>query len=375
MNTKVDTILVGAAGYGEIYLQNLLQNQCINLKAIIDIFPEKSKFYNELIKRNIPIYSNLEDFFTKNYCDLTIIATPIHLHTDQAIIAMENGSNVLCEKPLCADIHDVDKLLSVEKTTGKFMAVGFNWSFTKPILDLKTDLISGKFGKIKRAKSITLWPRTNEYFTRSSWAGRLTHPNGQLILDSVANNATAHFLHNLFYLCGEQIEDSATIKEVHSFLYRANNIESFDTCSAKIITNKESELFFFASHATQQESAPTFEIECEKATITYTNDLSNNAIIATMNDGSKITYADPELNHLAKLDICIQAIINEDFIPCGIKASYAHVRAIYLMHQKNPIIRLFDKNDIVYDSINKLTYVKNLDQQLTYCYDNWKLFE
>jgi hypothetical protein len=53
------------------------------------------------------------------------------------------------------------------------------------------------------------------------------------IFDSPANNATAHFLHNMFYLLGATRETSAAPAVVQAELYRANAIENFDTAAIR----------------------------------------------------------------------------------------------------------------------------------------------
>src|SRR5699024_9399417 len=145
--------------------------------------------------------------------------------------------------------------------------VGFNWSFTDSIQQLKKDLLAKKFGEIKRLKSIVLWPRSLDYYSRSDWAGKMYSKDGDYIYDSVANNATAHFLHNLFYLTGDSLDASAILKDVTPELYRANTIETFDTCAIKVTTNEDIDIFFYASHAVDDIVNPMFEIECEHAKI------------------------------------------------------------------------------------------------------------
>ena len=78
-----------------------------------------------------------------------------------------------------------------------FIAVGYQWSYSSAIQKLKQDIHSGIYGKALQMKTIVLWPRNKAYFTRTTgWAGKVKASNGETIYDSVANNATAHYLHN-----------------------------------------------------------------------------------------------------------------------------------------------------------------------------------
>jgi hypothetical protein len=68
--------------------------------------------------------------------------------------------------------------------------------------------------------------KSDAYYQRSFWSGRIKDDNGNWILDSVASNATAHYIHNMFYVLGNEVDKSAVPVEVAAELYRANNIEN-----------------------------------------------------------------------------------------------------------------------------------------------------
>src|SRR5699024_3010834 len=188
---------------------------------------------------------------------------PIHLHKNQACLAMEKGSHVLCEKPATADLEHLQEMIDTRDRTKKQLAIGFNWSFTESVQELKNDILSGKFGRPLKAKSIVLWPRNADYFNRSSWAGKKFSPDGDRIFDSVANNATAHFLHHLLYLSGDSIETSAEIDHLTAELYRANPIETFDTCAVRLQTKNDVEIVYIAAHAVSEQHRPKYIMEFE----------------------------------------------------------------------------------------------------------------
>lgn len=195
-----------------------------------------------------------------------------------------------------------------------------------------------------------------------------------MIFDSVANNATAHFLHHLFYLTGDAIDRSAEIDQLSAELYRANSIETFDTCAVHLLTKNNVEVIYLASHAISNNHRPKYSIEFENAIITYHPEGESSDIVATFKDGTKKTYQDPENNHLAKLGVMIEAILtNDDNILCGPEAASSHVHAIYGMHQSVKDIPTFPSNWISVDEEQKLTIVDGLEEVLTECYDQFCL--
>lgn len=243
MDQKISVVLVGISGYGNIYLHELLHHDDKTLiHGVVDINPVKSDYYNQIIERGIPVFKSLKEFYEQTSADLAIIATPIHFHKEQSCYAMLHGSHVLCEKPISGNPDDINEMIKIRNKTGKFLSIGFNWSFTDSIQRLKQDILSGLFGQEKRVKSLVSWPRNDDYYSRSPWAGKKYNTNGDIIFDSIANNAAAHFLHNMFYLLGDTITNSCTLKDVTAELYRANKIETFDTCFARLHSIDETEI-------------------------------------------------------------------------------------------------------------------------------------
>ncbi|SHM99557.1 Gfo/Idh/MocA family protein [Gracilibacillus kekensis] len=376
MKTLVSVVLVGIGGYGNVYLKSLFDkgNESALVKGVVDVAPERSNYYQEIKERKIPIFDSLEDFYMENKADLAIISTPIHLHKDQACLAMEKGSHVLCEKPATANPDHLEEMIKTRDRTNRKLAIGFNWSFTDSVQDLKQDILKGQFGRPLRMKSLVLWPRNADYFNRSGWAGKKFSPNGDMIFDSVANNATAHFLHHLLYLSGDKIEKSAEIDQISAELYRANPIETFDTCAVHLHTKNDVEIIYLASHAVADEHRPKYKLEFEDATITYHPDGERSEIVAKWHDGKEKIYEDPEKNHLAKLGVMIEAIQSDDqSILCGPEAAKAHVQAIYGMHQSIKDIPTFPAHWIAYNEETKLTTVQGLDETLTQCYHQFCL--
>lgn len=375
-NEKVSIVLVGAGGYGQTYLKELLygNNEQIRLAGVVDISPESSKYYNDLMERKIAIYHSLEDFYQEHTAELAIISTPIHLHAEHSCVAMLNGSNVLCEKPIAADDQHIKKMKETSDETGKFLAVGFDWSFAPPVQALKQDILAGAFGKAKRLKSLTLGPRSKDYYNRSAWAGKKYSANGDLIYDSAANNAFAHYLHHLLYLTGESIDTSAEISQLTAELYKANEIETFDTCAVRMTTTSNVEICYYASHAVDQVKQPQYLLEFEDATITYHQDQDPSTITAKWHDGRTKTYNDLNRYQMAKIDVCLQAIVRgDDAILCGIEATTPHVDSIHAMHRSVEQPHVFPEEMIKYDEEANLLFVEGLSDSLMKCYQDWCL--
>jgi len=270
---KVKILLVGIGGYASTYVNPLLNGVRDNVEIVgcADPFPDSCPRLAELKERGIPLFADMKDFFAAGLtADLAVITTPIHLHADQMKTALAAGCHVLCEKPVCGDADDIPSLIEARDAAGKYVGIGYQWSHADAILALKRDIMAGVYGAPVMLKTLVLWPRGYAYYKRGcGWAGKIRSAGGALILDSVANNATAHYLHNMLYVLGETIDTSAMPEKLEASLWRANAIENYDTASMEMTFAGGARALFLVSHATKEKQQPIFEYQFERGTILF----------------------------------------------------------------------------------------------------------
>jgi predicted dehydrogenase len=360
--------LAGIGGYGGNYLTQIFdesQNSGIQLVGAVDPFAERSPHLARLNEAQVPVYATVDEFYTNHSADLLIIVSPIHHHMAQTRLALEYGSHVLCEKPLAATIQDGLQTLALEQERGRFVAVGYNWSFTDQIQALKGDIMNGRFGRPLRAKSLVLWQRWQPYYTRNDWAGRIQSEGGAWILDSPVNNATAHYLHNLFYLLGDTVDSSAQPVDVQAELYRANAIENYDTAVLRCHTADDVEILFYTAHPVPSNVEPIFEMAFEQAVISYQGPGSE--IVAQFHNGRQQSYGDPsESAHTSKLPRCIENIRQGSLPLCGVAASTAQTRAMNGAQESAAILSF--PAGLIHDR-GELGWVEGLSETMLVCYE------
>ncbi len=246
-------------------LLNLDPARSLRLIAAADPFPERCELLPRVLEFGIPVYLTIEALLEKEKPDLIVLSTPPQYHAEQVILSVEHGCHVLCEKPVACDPRQVQRMIQARDKATKQVAIGYQWSFSPAILNLKADLMAGRFGKPRHLRTSVFWPRDEKYFTRNDWAGRQRDSQGRLVLDSPVNNACSHFLHNMFFVLGDRMDRSDMPQQVQAELYRANAIDNYDTAAIRCVTRGGAELIFVASHATQSGQEPLIHYEFERA--------------------------------------------------------------------------------------------------------------
>lgn len=321
---RIPVVLVGALGYGAYYRQLLctyVPEERFVLVGIVDPLV-KSIDDQWQLSYPVPLYPTLESFYAEHQADLAIISSPILSHYEQCMTAFQNGSHVLCEKPLVPTVEDAMKLQEAAAQYNKLLGVGFQWSFCTPILSLKRDILQGLFGKPLHLTTMISWKRSNRYYDTSSWKGRIYGANGALIRDSVATNATAHYLHNLFFLMGDKLNTASVPTQVTASVYRAKKIESFDTCFIRGTFENQAEFLYVTTHAGDKEVAPRFRYEFENAVVEMIDDGKQEPrITATFKDGHVVDYGNPQSNESSaeKVITMLDAVESGKQIPCGVQ--------------------------------------------------------
>ncbi|MBQ9070746.1 MAG: Gfo/Idh/MocA family oxidoreductase [Clostridia bacterium] len=372
MENKIKIVCVGIGGYASVYWKALFADTEGDFEIVgaVDPFPEGSPYYEEIKTRGIPLYSNMEDFYREHSADLAIITTPIHLHTRQTLFALEHGSNVLCEKPLSGVSTDAEVIEKRAAELGKFVMIGYQWSYAPAILGLKSDVLSGKLGAPVSLKTRILWPRKKEYFTRGSgWAGKLKAKDGTVINDSVAANACAHYIHNMLFVCGKEYLAAEPLC-VKADLIRVNAIENFDNATISFELENGAKCLFVAAHSSNINRNPMFDYEFENATVKY--DENTKDIVAYFKNGEEKHYGNPFSGGSdgKKARVAINGCKAQDFKPvCSPYTAAAHTRCIEAV-QTFPIYEV--KEEFIKEN-EGLLYVDGLAEAMTECYAEGKM--
>ncbi len=80
--------------------------------------------------------------------DAVSICTPVHLHKQMAVEALEAGKHVLCEKPLGLNTAEAGDMLERARRSGRVHMTNFGWRFNSPAFRMKSLLEEGYIGRI-----------------------------------------------------------------------------------------------------------------------------------------------------------------------------------------------------------------------------------
>ena len=91
-------------------------------------------------------YSDWHDLLTDYEIDAIYIATPVHLHAEQAIAAAERGKHVLCEKPMALNLAECDRMVDASRSNDVKLGVAYYRHFYPVVRRVKELIDSGELG-------------------------------------------------------------------------------------------------------------------------------------------------------------------------------------------------------------------------------------
>ncbi len=179
-------------GYRSLYMyaQSLTGRfaEVHDLVALVDTNPLRADVFAKIASYSGPIEADLKTAIQKHHPDVVIVTTPDHLHDAMCVTAMENGCDVICEKPMCTDERKARAILDAEKRTGHKVTITFNYRFAPTCTRVRQVLRDGAVGRPLSVDYHWLLDRSHgaDYFRR--WHRRKANSGGLLV-----HKATHHF--------------------------------------------------------------------------------------------------------------------------------------------------------------------------------------
>jgi len=124
-------------------------------------------------------YSDFDELLQKERPDLVQICTPPGTHCGLSVQALHEGAWVLCEKPLCGSLAELDRIEAAEKETGCYCSSVFQWRFGSAGKHVRSLIQSEAMGKPLVGICHTTWYRGLDYYAvpwRGKWNTELGGP-------------------------------------------------------------------------------------------------------------------------------------------------------------------------------------------------------
>lgn len=265
-NRALGVALVGAGGIGQLHLrciETLESRGILSIRSVAD--PGETPLIlatrERLQPKGVSWYCDYRDLLSKSDIDAVIIAAPIPLHFPMTLACMEAGIPVYLEKPPVPLIQQLEYLCG--RNQRSIVGVGFQYIDSRAVRMAKEWIVRGKLGVIRDIRIKAAWSRSDGYYQRAAWAGRM-ELSGEPVFDGPATNALAHVIHAATYLSSTSSGGFDLPKTVEAELYRVRNIQCYDTASLRVKMKSGVAVVAALTHATEHDIPFTIEVRGDK---------------------------------------------------------------------------------------------------------------
>ncbi|MFC4467927.1 Gfo/Idh/MocA family protein [Streptomyces xiangluensis] len=238
MTSPVPIVLAGARGHGRWHLKNIRRLQdkgLVRLAGICELTPLTEEELDAFAAPGqLPEQSaDFGALLDSTGAAIAVICTPIHTHTDLALIAAGKGVHLLLEKPPAPSYAEFRRMADGVAAAGVVCQIGFQSLGSHAVPAIRELVAKGAIGEVTGVGAAGAWARNEEYYRRAPWAGRRTL-NGADVVDGALTNPLAHAVATALALDGSTRAEDITAIEAE--LLRANAIESDDTSCVRVTT-------------------------------------------------------------------------------------------------------------------------------------------
>lgn len=244
--------VIGCGSVSGMHFMALSKNPDTEIVAVADIKPERAD--KAAAEFGGKAYYDFDELIANEELDCIHICTPHYLHTPMAIKALDNGINVLTEKPCSVSAAEADALFEAQKRSGKQVGVCFQNRYNDCVQYVKEIIENGSMGKVKSVRAFVTWSRGEDYYS-DDWHGTLDKECGGVLI-----NQSIHTVDLVHYFGGKCESLIAHTSNDHL----QGIIEVEDTASILMKLENGVNAVFYATLAYAENSDVIIEVVFEK---------------------------------------------------------------------------------------------------------------
>ena len=139
---------IGCGYWGPNLLRNF--NSLTNCKVVTVLEPnkERQKFITDSFP-HIDVGENLLSVVSDPSINAVVIATPAHLHFEQAKLSLHVGKHVFVEKPMATTGNEVEQLIKLAEAKNLVLMSGHTFLYNDAVRFIKQQIDSDEIGDIR----------------------------------------------------------------------------------------------------------------------------------------------------------------------------------------------------------------------------------
>jgi predicted dehydrogenase len=186
-NDQIRVGIIGIGGRGSRLLTHIMKSPGIKVVAVCDIDPDAAARAKKIAERDAPeLIAEFRDLLDRKDIDAVFVATPVNLHKEMAVAALEVHKHLYLEKPMGRTAEDVAAVYRASKTSRGLLQLGFQLRYDPRRAAAVEHIRSGGIGNVaymQADRHTGDLPRQKTWYFDASVSGNMIVEQAVHILD------------------------------------------------------------------------------------------------------------------------------------------------------------------------------------------------
>jgi predicted dehydrogenase len=153
--------IIGPGSRGQELMRTFLRVPGVRFTALCDVYEPRFAEARQITGEPTPSYHDYRELLAAKDIDAVVVATPLSLHAQQVIAALESGRHVYGEKSMAFTVKECDDIVDAATRTGRFYQVGVQYHYATWYRETLRQIRAGKLGKITQI--CAYWHRNGDW--------------------------------------------------------------------------------------------------------------------------------------------------------------------------------------------------------------------
>ncbi len=156
MRVKIAVVGAGSMGMNHLRVLKDFDEERVHLVGVTET--DEHTLKRAISRFHVAGYTDYHRMVEQTHPDLVAVVVPTHLHYEVTAYLLDQGINVLIEKPITRTPEEALALLQLARIRGAKIAVGHVERFNPAVVELKRQLLYGALGQMFQLHSRRIGP-------------------------------------------------------------------------------------------------------------------------------------------------------------------------------------------------------------------------
>ena len=157
----VNVGVIGIGGRGQHMMRMLLRVPGVRITGLCDIYEPRFAEGRKVTGEQTAVFTEYRRLLQARDIDAVLVATPVGLHAEHIVAALESGRCVYGEKSLGRTVEDCNRIRDAVRSTGRIFQVGLQYHYAPWYQEALSRIREGRIGKPTHIYAC--WHRNNSW--------------------------------------------------------------------------------------------------------------------------------------------------------------------------------------------------------------------